>query len=215
MNKKNLTVKEVMKNKKNGEVLKKYLQNGMVQYYVLDEKQRIRIADVEYNEEIDETMRLNNRIVPEGGVLLIQEDIRKLWVSTSKKSLIDVMNNRKHDIYSMRVYTQKATPNKRIQYYLLFDITILKADAKQNQKFKKLLTNCPFPAGEKMFIQNEEPPIMLKKLKPSTKDTFIEGEVFLLSDAYSYFSYFVSSNKEALVQFAENRKLKKKYTTQD
>lgn len=216
MKKKNLSVKEVMNNKKNQEYLnKKFNKDGIVQYYVLDEKQRITIADVEYNKEIDDIMRENDRIVPEGEVLLIQEDTRKFWVSTSKKSLIDVMNNRKHDIYSMRVYHQKAAPSMDMQYYLLFDVSVSKANAEQNERFKKLLYNCPFPAEENMLICNEEPAVMVKKLKPYPKDAFIEGEVFLLSDAFLYFSYYVSTNKEVLVQFAENRKLKKKYTEFD
>lgn len=153
--------------------------------------------------------------MPEGGVSLIQEDTRKLWVSTSKKSLISLLNNKKRDIYSIRVYRQAAAPIQNIQYYLLFDISVSKANAEQNEQFKKLLFGCPFPAGERMLIQNEEPVIMVKKLKPSPKDIFVEGEVYLLSDAFSYFSYFVSTNKEVLVQFAENRKLKRKYTEFD
>ena len=59
-----------------------------------------------------------------GGVSLIQEDTRKLWVSTSKKSLISVLNNKKRDIYSIRVYRQAAAPIQNIQYYLLFDISV-------------------------------------------------------------------------------------------
>ena len=205
-----------MNNKKNQEYLnKKFNKDGIVQYYVLDEKQRITIADVEYNEEIDRYMRGSGGIVPEGGVLLIQEDTRKLWVSTSKKSLISVLNNKKRDIYSIRVYRKEAAPIQNIQYYLLFDVSVSKANAEQNEQFKKLLFGCPFPAGERMLIQNEEPAIMVKKLKPSPKDVFVEGEVYLLSDAFSYFSYFVSTNKEVLVQFAENRKLKRKYTEFD
>lgn len=57
MKKKNLSVKEVVNNKKTQEYLnKKFNKDGIVQYYVLDEKQRITIADVEYNEEIDRYM---------------------------------------------------------------------------------------------------------------------------------------------------------------
>lgn len=103
MKKKNFTAKKIMKNKKEEELLQKRLQDGIVQYYVLDEEHRIALTNPDFCQGMYELIPLAKKPFPDGEVMMITKGDAKFWISSSVYSLIAIKENKKQPLFGMNL----------------------------------------------------------------------------------------------------------------
>ena len=99
MKKKDFTAKKTMKNKKEEELLQKRLQDGIVQYYVLDEDQRIALTGTEFCQGMHELIQFTKKPFPNGEVMLLIKGCKKSWISSNIYSLIAFKENKKEALF--------------------------------------------------------------------------------------------------------------------
>lgn len=101
MKKKNLTLKEVMKKKKEEEIYQKRLQDGIIQYYILEEDQRIALSSTEFCQGMHELIQFTKKPFPNGEVMLVIKSGKKYWISSDIYSLIAFKENKKEALFYM------------------------------------------------------------------------------------------------------------------
>ena len=81
-------------------------KSDMVQYYTMDEKFKMEAAFPAFNQALNETVQgfaYQNRPFPEGEVMCVICKGKKSWFSSSRESLIAIIESKKQPMYYMNL----------------------------------------------------------------------------------------------------------------
>ncbi len=101
-----------MKKKKEEEIYQKRLQDGIIQYYILEEDQRIALSSTEFCQGMHELIQFTKKPFPNGEVMLVIKSGKKYWISADIYSLIAFKENKKEALFYMDMDMDKNLNNE-------------------------------------------------------------------------------------------------------
>ncbi len=117
MKRRRMSIEEAMNGVKEKQVCvkKQCRKYGIPLYYGFSEKDLITPASFDLCQRMHKMGQLTKAPFPDGEILLLTRGNEKFWISTSRESLIDAMENKKQPLFCFDLmHLLQATGNKSI-----------------------------------------------------------------------------------------------------